>query len=505
MKNNKNCCPNCGTHLSPLYMKQECKKCGANLLYYKMDERLEQDAKKAQAEVDKVNAFVDVIKNSTIKTPWHIVRLVTFFLPLATMCLPMYWAGHKNVSLISFIMSIINHGFDLGAIMADKSYMFAVLSMVLVIVLSLVEIINSLFSATKNGYKRNSIFSSINTLVLGVMGVLVATNAGVIKVGYYATLGIYALVLILHDITADKKDKIMRTISFVVIILCALPSVFCFSSDKPKYEFCGTNDNDLRVVTFNVASAFGTKIEDNDSMDRCNRFADYMNANKPSLIGTQEMNSIWLDELKTTMPEYESYGVKRGGDSEEKNSEMNAVFWNKSQFTMVETNTFWLSQTPDEESKYTYIDDEGNEAEAGCNRICSYAVLVDNSTKNTVVFMNTHLDNSSENARTFGVNVILQKLGDIKAKYSDATVIVTGDFNESESGEAYKILAQKLTDTTLEKISGATYQEWGYRQTGDEAIDFVFTSAKPMGNMYLDDLSMGYVSDHYGILAEINY
>lgn len=33
----------------------------------------------------------------------------------------------------------------------------------------------------------------------------------------------------------------------------------------------------------------------------------------------------------------------------------------------------------------------------------------------------------------------------------------------------------------------------------------MFTSAKPMGNMYLDDLSRGYVSDHYGILAEINY
>jgi hypothetical protein len=65
----------------------------------------------------------------------------------------------------------------------------------------------------------------------------------------------------------------------------------------------------------------------------------FMNSIKPDIIGTQEMNSIWLKKLKSTMPDYENYGVKRGGDSEEKNSEMNAVFWNKTKFSAVEKNT----------------------------------------------------------------------------------------------------------------------------------------------------------------------
>ena len=114
-------CPKCGEKIKPTYLKAECHKCGVNMLYYKMDERLAEDAKNAQREVDAVDRFLNIIKDSTIKTPWHIVRLVLFFAPLASMCLPMFWAGHKKVSLISFILSIVNHGFDLGAIAADKS------------------------------------------------------------------------------------------------------------------------------------------------------------------------------------------------------------------------------------------------------------------------------------------------------------------------------------------------------------------------------------------------
>lgn len=50
-KNDKNICPKCGAKLKPLYMKQECPSCHVNLMYYKMDERLEADAENAQKEL----------------------------------------------------------------------------------------------------------------------------------------------------------------------------------------------------------------------------------------------------------------------------------------------------------------------------------------------------------------------------------------------------------------------------------------------------------------------
>lgn len=47
-----NKCPKCGKKLSFFYMKQNCPDCGTNLLYYGIEERLAEDAEKAQKEVD---------------------------------------------------------------------------------------------------------------------------------------------------------------------------------------------------------------------------------------------------------------------------------------------------------------------------------------------------------------------------------------------------------------------------------------------------------------------
>lgn len=506
MKNNKSCCPACGEHLRPTYMKQTCPKCEANLLYYKMDERLEQDRIQAEKEVNAIKSFLLMLKNSTIKTPWHIVRLVTFFLPLATMCLPMFWAGHKNVSLISFIMSIINHGFDIGAIAGDKSYLFAVLSIVFVIVLSLCVIISSLFSASKNGHKRNIFFSVLNTLAFGIMSYLVVEFGGRVKVGFYATLAIYALEFLLHYVTVSNKNKRNKLSCALAVIACVLLVVPTLPAGDTNTEYMPVGDyvTDITAVSFNVASAFGTGIEDTDSMDRCSRFAQYMFAQKPDFIGTQETNSYWVEALKEELTGYDSYAVKRGGDSEEKNSEMNAVFWNSDRFSAIYQDTFWLSSTPDKESKYTYIDADGENQEAGCNRICSYVVLQDTSTRELYLFMNTHLDNSSEEARVFGANVILDKMEDIKSEYDLKRIVLTGDFNETSDGEAYKLLASRLKDTTYEPVAKATYQEWGYKQTVDMPIDFIFTDGDDKQYLVLDDLSNGYISDHYGIMSLID-
>lgn len=53
-----------------------------------MDSRLEQDAQRAEKEVNAVNRFLNMLKESSVASPLHIIRLVVFFLPLASMCLP---------------------------------------------------------------------------------------------------------------------------------------------------------------------------------------------------------------------------------------------------------------------------------------------------------------------------------------------------------------------------------------------------------------------------------
>ncbi len=55
-------CPKCGKKLSLFYVKQTCNDCGCNILYYDMDKRLEEDAKKAEAEFESLNKFFEAVK-----------------------------------------------------------------------------------------------------------------------------------------------------------------------------------------------------------------------------------------------------------------------------------------------------------------------------------------------------------------------------------------------------------------------------------------------------------
>ena len=52
-------CPKCGKRLSPLYFGTACRYCGADILYYHFDERLEEDAQKAAAQEEKVRLLLD--------------------------------------------------------------------------------------------------------------------------------------------------------------------------------------------------------------------------------------------------------------------------------------------------------------------------------------------------------------------------------------------------------------------------------------------------------------
>ena len=82
---------------------------------------------------------------------------------------------------------------------------------------------------------------------------------------------------------------------------------------------------------------------------------------------------------------------------------------------------------------------------------------------------------------------------------------VTGVFNSTVDSAAYKTIAKILNDSTDFSKKGATYQEWGYCYTGDEPIDFIFTSGTPSNYTVLNDLNGGYISDHYGVFASVKF
>ena len=290
--------------------------------------------------------------------------------------------------------------------------------------------------------------------------------------------------------------KLLSILFTLVIIACA----FAGCSRVTEVAFSpDIETGDISVVSFNCAAPWGNLLDGTSSSARVKRFAAYMNAVKPDSIGTQEMNSDWMKKLADLMSDYDSYGVQRGGDENEKKSEMNSIFWLKDKYECIEKNTFWLSETPDTESKY-----EG----AGCNRVCSYVMLKDKETGQIYLHMNTHLDNASDEARVFGAQVIKDKIAQIKSEYQyDFKIVLTGDFNDIEGGNPCNTISEILTScsTVSPENKKSTYTDWGNLENSGEPIDFIFIDATPADYMILDDTANGFVSDHYGVYATIKF
>lgn len=294
----------------------------------------------------------------------------------------------------------------------------------------------------------------------------------------------------------------IKRISVSVICILLVFSAFsgCKKTESYSFNKANNDDNLLAAVTFNCAAPWGSLTDGTSSSARVKRFARYMNDIKPDIIGTQEMNSKWLGKLADLMPEYESYGVKRGGDDSEKKSEMNAVFWLKDKYECVEKDTFWLSETPHTESKY---------AGAGCYRICTYVVLKNKTTGKMCIHMNTHLDNASDEAREFGAEVIMKEANELLRKYDNVALILTGDFNDTVDSSPYNVITEVLTDSyyTRESFAQArksTYTDWGKLEDEQMPIDFIFTNSSSEDYQVLDDLTNGYISDHYGVYSVIS-
>lgn len=163
------------------------------------------------------------------------------------------------------------------------------------------------------------------------------------------------------------------------------------------------NDS-IRTMTYNV---WCRKFHE----DRIDRVINIIKKYMPDTFGVQEATPAWMEVLPTRLPEYDWVGIGREGEGK---GEHMTVFYRKDRFTLLDSATKWLTDTPDEISKY---------AESGCYRVLTYAVLERNSDRKIFVHANTHLD--------FGVAqekqaVVLMQLLEPLKKYP---FVLTGDFN----------------------------------------------------------------------------
>ena len=175
-----NKCPKCGAKLSPFYLKPNCPSCGVNIVQYGFDERLESDKIRAEKEWERFDNFLNGLKMSSIGSPIAIVRLISFFLPIVALLIPVYKVNGAGINLISIIKSIIS---DSSSVFQNKAMLLCFISFAAVILTSLVCAVISLFSYTKNGYKRNIILSGIQICTFIALSTAAVINGASIFAG----------------------------------------------------------------------------------------------------------------------------------------------------------------------------------------------------------------------------------------------------------------------------------------------------------------------------------
>lgn len=216
------------------------------------------------------------------------------------------------------------------------------------------------------------------------------------------------------------------------------------------------------------------------------------------ILGIQEALPHQLETLQT-INTYDFFGISRDGDT--KKDEYNGIFYKKERFNKIDGGYFWLSKTPETPSFY-----EG----AGCRRICVWIMLLDKLNNKKIVFSVTHLDNSSEEARIYGGNLILEKLS---YYYKNYPFVLMGDFNSLPTDEVYKNMCNKFSEVkniyNFEPKGTFTCDaDFNVDSNAEELeIDFIFVNNFvniENVNILRNSFNGKYISDHFPVVANIN-
>ena len=261
--------------------------------------------------------------------------------------------------------------------------------------------------------------------------------------------------------------------------------------------------NSIKVMTLNMRNS--NDPNGNSIPERYERFLKMLADYRPDIIGTQEHGSGWylrLEKLFGKMtgeedfPQYALSGESISGIGA-KSGAKTCLLYRVDRFDLIDEGTFWLSETPDVSSALPGMEN--------FKRICSWAILKDKQTGQSILALNTHLDHQSDSAREQQIHILLDYM---KEKFGDYPVFFTGDFNSTSWEPAYTIVDERFDDAhetapmNLSTVRG-TYN--GYISSGGGSpVDHIFHNAKstPVTYEIISKDYDGFISDHYPVMAE---
>lgn len=243
----------------------------------------------------------------------------------------------------------------------------------------------------------------------------------------------------------------------------------------------------VKLLTFNLRydttshACMSTEVRGAHLMEVIEKYA-------PDSISFNEATNDWMKYLRAEMKKrgYEGVGVGRDSGATGDNlsgtgNEHSPVFYRTDKFELLESNTFWLSTSPNQKGSISW--------NSACKRVCTYAVLKDKESGSIYAHFSTHLDHKSIEAQYNGVMVIETYINAILEKYGNIGIALSGDFNCVRFDETnpsyvpttYNTVTSFMDDSrdlaTEKGVDGASWS--GYQSPTDWAKGHVSMNDKP--------------------------
>lgn len=249
---------------------------------------------------------------------------------------------------------------------------------------------------------------------------------------------------------------------------------------------------ELKIISYNIRTL--ARDGENSWQFRKHATKNMIEQHKPDAFGLQEAMLPHMQYIDSVCPQYARVGVGRSDGKE--GGEFVTIYYNKERFDLLDSGTFWLSETPDQVSRGW---------DAALPRITTWVKLRDKATKRKFFYFNTHFDHMGTTARVESSKLIVEKIREIAGK--KAAVVLTGDFNIESENEALQPLydnmsaARRCAPITDNK---GTYNGWGLVKRYP-VIDHIFYGGRKVKcNAFrtLDgDYGAKFISDHFPLEA----
>lgn len=230
--------------------------------------------------------------------------------------------------------------------------------------------------------------------------------------------------------------------------------------------------------------------------------SDLIVQNNSDIVGTQEILYAQLMDLQRELSAYNHVGV--GREDGQLKGEYTAIFYLKERFDLIDSGTFWLSETPEIVASTGW--------DAAMERICTWVILEDRKTKVKLAIFNTHFDHIGSLARYESASLLLEKINILA---NGRPIVLMGDFNAPPDSEPIHRITQgnfliNSYDIAKEH-KGPTWSFHGFGQVPEEkrlTIDYIFVSSQfivPLHCTVFQKMEGTYPSDHNPVLARLVY